>query len=720
MEDVHSAILSLYRDQIDPCEQEIRRRLEEIHAPAQTIQNFLEICSKTPHFYNVVSESRTVRVFLKERPPWFASFIDFSDPAIHYPRALIIALIWHVSEAARKGVSSFKGGRYGMAAYIQQDGPEALRRRPLGVLIHMVQLLINSGFVSYESSTLKMLSVCRSACKSYLFTTYPVLDLVSRNSSVIHTVEKARKAVQILLERNISGLQLAQVKKRISHEQGLVLRQSVFRISKLAELLTQFCGDFVVIVRQGRRLMVLPRKHYNTEVHGQEVDFFGMDAVEERKDSQSQLLCCYGVPPSGQAISYLWWNSALTIKHKDINLDASWPHKLQNDASDDRSYFINPVICPSYHRSSDDEEEDSLMEDVIKGIFVKFCGKYDETKDSDYSGSDCDSKSLTAEEEYTVCQSAVASLRPSLPDCCCQFRKRLNTNICMFAIPIPRKSQNHNENDVEGSYGFHSPRNNSEDSQILVNNRDSHHMKQETEWIKNTDDNDNPQFEFECRKSPLSDNRSCALANLNQFNHLSRLPASSQYCGSSCLFGAKSILSTFKNNSNPLKFSTKCDCQMLNHCSNRNKEEQLAKPSHISKAFVSKRCLTEQTTSTMLCRHSAISIRNDGAHRTVELNDSRLRGFAEIERCRTNRLMNSSECKPRRLAESSLWMTCWRPASGFDEMSWLKGSNRYKKHFTDKLSSFEEVTDSGSSHQSTDTTVSLTFGRYSNMVNFEQ
>lgn len=302
---VFEIIMSLYWDQIKPCEADIYRRLFESgacctqpgHLPPEVWRIF-----ELPHFR--IFHDKTLRkvVELSSPPDWFSGWIDLNEDSgdlnINVWNGLehfvaCIACDAHPSEntgvAGQEHKYQFKGGRYGLARRLQEcvlclyrpenviscqycrDFFESIQFWSLGRLCHLVQAGINGGILRYEDNMLQPACVCKANSAAFASrltrdestTRFEPEEPAGRFSAGVVTreicsvVEFEEYLEALFQEERLSELPLSQLKKKLISSFEIVLNPSRLGFVKVSDVIKSM-KDFD-IVSEGNNAFVRRR-----------------------------------------------------------------------------------------------------------------------------------------------------------------------------------------------------------------------------------------------------------------------------------------------------------------------------------------------------------------------------------------------------------------------------------------------------------------------------
>eukprot|EP00921_Rhytidocystis_pertsovi_P004694 GHVQ01008162.1.p1 GENE.GHVQ01008162.1~~GHVQ01008162.1.p1 ORF type:complete len:788 (+),score=110.75 GHVQ01008162.1:238-2601(+) len=281
---MYTAISALYKEQIPPAYEEIRRRLDK-HNPCQFLSSsFLQVCrahavvpsnpsnysfpafpaslslpfSATP--FRLDDKEGDLHIYLNQPPPDFQGFIDPNSSCFPYPVDYLAVVFFHLVDRYRidpKG-EAYKGGRFLLAELLRCDGPYALRELSQGQLCHLLQKCLDLGILSYENNSIRAAVACTALSKAY----------AARNGAAMKPQDKAKREQRLsliktrlaqFLQANPAGLAMCRLPIMYKQEYDCTLNLQSLGYTKLADFLLKEASDLCTIRPSARhRCLVLP------------------------------------------------------------------------------------------------------------------------------------------------------------------------------------------------------------------------------------------------------------------------------------------------------------------------------------------------------------------------------------------------------------------------------------------------------------------------------
>lgn len=290
----YEIIISLYWDQIKPCETDIYRRLVESgasctqpgHLPPEVWRIF-----ELPAFIVTVDKAARKVVELTSPPQWFSGWIDMNEDSGEFNIDVLNGLEHFVAcivcdsqpsentgAAKQEHKYQFKGGRYGLAKRLQEyvfslydpedsilcpycrDFFESIQFSSLGRLCQLVQVGINGGILRYEDNLLQPACVCN--VNSAAFASRLTRDESARHTNsefppgrfptgavtreILSVIEVEEYVEALFQEEQLVELPLSQLKKKLISSFEIVLNPSRLGYLKVSDVIKS-TKDFDIV-----------------------------------------------------------------------------------------------------------------------------------------------------------------------------------------------------------------------------------------------------------------------------------------------------------------------------------------------------------------------------------------------------------------------------------------------------------------------------------------
>jgi hypothetical protein len=284
LNELESAVTSLYWDQIKPSMADILHRLGELYPTRNhlwdesTILSFAE--RNLPNLCFNVDKSGKLWVELIDEPTWFNGWIDPCVIGERFPEGVWDGLHhFVVCLCVKEAVSNdtlkpyqFKGGRYGLSRVLQdrilslyhidrhsecascEAFFELIQFYSLGRLCQLVQTAIQRGLLRYEDNLLQPTVCCSTPSAAYASKLIPV-EAPRSNFRDISSLEELTSCLyELFCLENVIELPLSQLKKRILSNFELVLNPVSLGFVKLSDALKSVVG--VEVVTEGNNAII--------------------------------------------------------------------------------------------------------------------------------------------------------------------------------------------------------------------------------------------------------------------------------------------------------------------------------------------------------------------------------------------------------------------------------------------------------------------------------
>ena len=266
LDELRSAIISLYKDQIRPTQADISRRLTEMGYAGLDLSSMMAIAASSD-FEMVLDDGVSICFEFKRPPGWFRGWIDPIDQSLAYSIELWDLFSHYIGHGCRRDYSSeesglkfyqIKGGRYGLAKKLSEMSPidycvecECFRfqisKFSVGRIAHFVQQAISRGILRYEDNLLQPSLCCKAlsaALAAKLLAADPAcLRTLPRTPVTLITREvESVHQLQLLLSQMLAHepqIPLSQLKKKLIQEYKIVVNPIKFGHTKLSDLLKQ-------------------------------------------------------------------------------------------------------------------------------------------------------------------------------------------------------------------------------------------------------------------------------------------------------------------------------------------------------------------------------------------------------------------------------------------------------------------------------------------------
>eukprot|EP00922_Rhytidocystis_sp_ex-Travisia-forbesii_P038206 GHVS01056915.1.p1 GENE.GHVS01056915.1~~GHVS01056915.1.p1 ORF type:complete len:367 (+),score=51.45 GHVS01056915.1:52-1101(+) len=253
---LHSALLSLYSDEIPPALFNLRGRLLELTNSPTIVAHHLELYQSRRDLYRVTynMDCGQAVVFLRNPPDGFNGWVDASDPAHPYTEEMWTQFgnfLLVITQSPH-----FPKGRYGLARYLQRLDLPFMRGFSLGRFCHVVQRAISRGLLVYEDNVLKPVAACVRDARLVLGV--PIDPLGGRQ--FLQEIRQLRSCILELFQEFPKGFNLATLKQKVRLRFNYELSQTVFGFRKLVDLLNiRELASTCCLDTDGRCMKVVPR-----------------------------------------------------------------------------------------------------------------------------------------------------------------------------------------------------------------------------------------------------------------------------------------------------------------------------------------------------------------------------------------------------------------------------------------------------------------------------
>eukprot|EP00397_Hematodinium_sp_SG-2012_P010412 GEMP01010527.1.p1 GENE.GEMP01010527.1~~GEMP01010527.1.p1 ORF type:complete len:579 (+),score=150.17 GEMP01010527.1:125-1861(+) len=266
--DIHvlgDALTSLYEDQIFPCANTVKARLQQLGCSPAILTHFLELYEIFPAF-TVDRKVDPPATFYTHEPKFFNNWVEPTSPDDPYPREMWEAFSVYLQDilaAAGDTMNlsatdwanapfAFHRGRYGMAQELLNRNLEFFRSVSLGQMCHIVELGIRKKLLAYENNMLVPAAACVSLTNA-LFgspTASTTPHSGSMHSEYIADVEELKHSMVRVLTQYPDGFNLSTLKTKMRAVYHKRLSETVFHQTKLLDLVQQYPLNEVCVIEK--------------------------------------------------------------------------------------------------------------------------------------------------------------------------------------------------------------------------------------------------------------------------------------------------------------------------------------------------------------------------------------------------------------------------------------------------------------------------------------